>query len=318
MTNSSSSKIVEIIDGVKLTTSLEIAKYFNKPHYDIVVDIESLNIAISTLLTEPHFRKIPDQEETVYYVTKEGLLLLLLFGFSCRGLHYLSQVYLLCFDFAENPPDPSKIQVESLEDLLAEPPPQPPEYPKVEIVKGVAMTTSLEIAKFFDKRHDDVLKAIRNLQVSELFSHRNFAGTSYPDQQGKERPMYRLTKDGFIFLVMGFTGEKAAQIKEAYIAAFNQMEAELTRINLVCLKFFLLNAITESEQAEMRFSRTLQQHEKQLQKYRTMYEQIRRDTVEMVSKIYALSAKGFLQTDISAITGYREDLIILAMQLKTF
>ncbi len=78
------------------------------------------------------------------------------------------------------------------------------------------------------------------MQVSELFSHRNFAGTSYTDQQGKERPMYRLTKDGFIFLVMGFTGEKAAQIKEAYIAAFNQMEAELTRINLVILKFFLL------------------------------------------------------------------------------
>ncbi|MGK5722010.1 Rha family transcriptional regulator, partial [Proteus mirabilis] len=33
----------------------------------------------------------------------------------------------------------------------------------------------------------------------------------------------------FVFLVMGFTGKKAAQFKEAYIAAFNRMEAELTK-----------------------------------------------------------------------------------------
>ncbi|MGK5614918.1 Rha family transcriptional regulator, partial [Proteus mirabilis] len=34
-------------------------------------------------------------------------------------------------------------------------------------------------------------------------------------------------KDGFIFLVMGFTGKKAVQFKEAYIAEFNRMEAQL-------------------------------------------------------------------------------------------
>ncbi len=36
-----------------------------------------------------------------------------------------------------------------------------------------------------------------------------------------------ITKDGFMFLVMGFTGKKAARLKEAYIAKFNAMEAEL-------------------------------------------------------------------------------------------
>ena len=35
--------------------------------------------------------------------------------------------------------------------------------------------------------------------------------------------MYNVTKDGFMFLVMGFTGKQAAAIKEAYINAFNQM-----------------------------------------------------------------------------------------------
>lgn len=36
-----------------------------------------------------------------------------------------------------------------------------------------------------------------------------------------------MTKDGFMFLIMGFTGKKAAQIKEAYINAFNQMANQL-------------------------------------------------------------------------------------------
>ena len=33
-----------------------------------------------------------------------------------------------------------------------------------------------------------------------------------------------MTKDGFTFLVMGFTGKKAAKFKELYIRRFNEME----------------------------------------------------------------------------------------------
>ena len=40
-------------------------------------------------------------------------------------------------------------------------------------------------------------------------------------------PVYRLTRDGFTFLAMGFTGEKAQAFKWAYIDAFNRMEAKL-------------------------------------------------------------------------------------------
>ena len=32
-----------------------------------------------------------------------------------------------------------------------------------------------------------------------------------------------MTKDGCVFLVMGFTGKEAALFKEQYIAAFNEM-----------------------------------------------------------------------------------------------
>lgn len=40
-----------------------------------------------------------------------------------------------------------------------------------------------------------------------------------------------MTRDGFTFLAMGFTGPRAAVFKEAYIQAFNKMEAELKNRN---------------------------------------------------------------------------------------
>ena len=39
--------------------------------------------------------------------------------------------------------------------------------------------------------------------------------------------MYYMTRDGFTFLAMGFTGKVAARFKEAYIEAFNEMERRL-------------------------------------------------------------------------------------------
>ena len=38
--------------------------------------------------------------------------------------------------------------------------------------------------------------------------------------------MFDMTFDGMTFLVMGFTGPKAAAFKEAYITEFNRMRAE--------------------------------------------------------------------------------------------
>lgn len=104
-------------------------------------------------------------------------------------------------------------------------------HPDVTIENGRAVTTSVAIAEFFRKMHKDVLKKIDNLECSEKFSERNFAPTEYLDEQGKKRPMYQITKNGFVFLVMGFTGKKAAAFKEAYIAEFDRMEAELRQNN---------------------------------------------------------------------------------------
>ncbi|MBE6906149.1 MAG: transcriptional regulator [Ruminococcaceae bacterium] len=91
--------------------------------------------------------------------------------------------------------------------------------------KDTARANSLLVAQMFEKRHDDVLKRVRNLDCSEEFRLRNFAESSYKNEQGKKQPFYDMTRDGFVFLVMGFTGKKAAKFKEDYIRRFNQMES---------------------------------------------------------------------------------------------
>ena len=101
--------------------------------------------------------------------------------------------------------------------------------PSVSIHSGRPATTSREIATFFGKRHDDVIKSIRNLRPNcpEEFTARNFAASEYTDETGRTLPMFILYRDGFMLLVMGYTGKKALAMKLAYIEAFNRMEAEL-------------------------------------------------------------------------------------------
>lgn len=94
---------------------------------------------------------------------------------------------------------------------------------------GVPFTTSLAIARAFEKNHFDVLKAINNLECSQSFTDSNFAVSEYTDSTGRKLPMYRLTRDGFAFLAMGFTGKKAAAWKERFLEAFNAMESALIK-----------------------------------------------------------------------------------------
>lgn len=91
-------------------------------------------------------------------------------------------------------------------------------------------TTSLKVAEAFGKLHKDVLRKIESLGCSSEFSSAHFCAHVENQQVGTARrdmKYYEMTKDGFMFLVMGFTGEKAAQVKEAYISAFNWMAARL-------------------------------------------------------------------------------------------
>lgn len=103
------------------------------------------------------------------------------------------------------------------------------------VESGALMTTSLKVADAFGKRHDNLLRKIETLGCSTEFNALNFEAVEYLDLKGETRKAWNMTKDGFIFLVMGFTGTKAAAIKEAYIAEFNRMADELHRRELATL-----------------------------------------------------------------------------------
>lgn len=94
-------------------------------------------------------------------------------------------------------------------------------------------TNSLKVAEAFGKRHDNVLRNIKSLECSEEFRSLNFEESQteqkMPTGGTKLIPMWEMRKDGFMFIVMSFTGKKAAMIKEAYINAFNAMAEQLAK-----------------------------------------------------------------------------------------
>lgn len=94
------------------------------------------------------------------------------------------------------------------------------------------VTTSQQIAKFFKREHKNILRAIEKLECSAEFARLNYelCFENNELQNGKPNKFYRMTKDGMIFLVMGFTGKTAAGIKEKYILAFNAMYSAIQNI----------------------------------------------------------------------------------------
>lgn len=87
-----------------------------------------------------------------------------------------------------------------------------------------AVTTSLKVAESFGKKHRNVMQTIRNLTAEFSAVKKMFVESTYINSRGQEWPMYYMNRDGFTFLVMGFTGNKALEFKLKYIKAFNKME----------------------------------------------------------------------------------------------
>lgn len=101
--------------------------------------------------------------------------------------------------------------------------------PQLAVVNGHPTTTSRDVAEAFSKRHDNVMRDIRNrLPDMGAWGLLNFEESSYLNEQGKLQPCFRMTKDGFVFVVQKFSGAQATRMQIAYIERFNAMEAALT------------------------------------------------------------------------------------------
>ncbi|EBF6021008.1 Rha family transcriptional regulator [Campylobacter jejuni] len=100
---------------------------------------------------------------------------------------------------------------------------------ELEVANDQVTTTSLDIAAVFNKRHDNIIAKIETFP-KDSFTDLNFKASKYIDSTGRILPCYKITRDGFSLLVMGFTGEKAYKWKIEFIKAFNEMEKRLRNI----------------------------------------------------------------------------------------
>lgn len=106
--------------------------------------------------------------------------------------------------------------------------------PAITVCNGIATVLTTNISEVFEKNHRHVLRDVEDIiQRTPEDRRGNFIPVELerPSNLGKgivKYKAYALTKAGFTFLAMGFTGEKADKFKWAYIDEFDRMEKALS------------------------------------------------------------------------------------------
>ncbi|MCO6520556.1 MAG: Rha family transcriptional regulator [Snodgrassella sp.] len=143
----------------------------------------------------------------------------------------------------------------------------------VQINHSEPVTTSEFVAKAFGKKHCNVLARIEGIrtQVPDSFYKLNFKAL---EQEVKSNlgigtyktKIFELTKNGFMLLVMGFTGKEAMAVKIAYINAFDTMAERLHRLQMhhVAINHFISKEQADNIQlaVEQRSQRTGESYQK--------------------------------------------------------
>lgn len=100
-----------------------------------------------------------------------------------------------------------------------------------DIVRKETMT-SLEIAEVTGKRHDSVLRDIRNLLSQRVDAH-NFVETSYTDKANRQQKCFTLTKKGCLILASGYD----ALLREKIINRWEELENQVRKSEIVMPNF---------------------------------------------------------------------------------
>jgi len=83
---------------------------------------------------------------------------------------------------------------------------------------------SLDIAETFNKRHEEVVQAIQEVNCSKGFRRENYIPTiEWMGEDGKKHSGFAVTRDGFA-LLLGYLGDVPTHIVEAYLERFEQIE----------------------------------------------------------------------------------------------
>jgi Rha family phage regulatory protein len=99
-------------------------------------------------------------------------------------------------------------------------------------LEGQLVTDSRDVAEMVGRRHDQVVRDIRNI-IDQLGAHNSvesyFRESTYTNSQNKQQPCFLLTKKGCELYATRMTGEKGTQFAMKYIEQFNKMEQELNK-----------------------------------------------------------------------------------------
>ena len=223
--------LVVVENSQAVTTSLKVAEVFGKEHKDVLKALKSLEC--SELFRERNFAlseytyKNGNITKTVplYYITRDGVAMLA-FGFTGKRAAHFKEAYINAFNAMES--KLREIHEQSLIDNNSE------TFSLVEIVEGRAITTSLKVAKVFEKPHPEILRLISNLDCDYEFRKQNLEIqlTVYKTPTGKTRreTVRAMTFAGFSRLVAQMTGKKAAQMKDVYLQAFYDAEEKIQTV----------------------------------------------------------------------------------------
>lgn len=99
--------------------------------------------------------------------------------------------------------------------------------------------TTLEIAEMMEVKHWQILRKLDGTKkvkgIIQILSDNKivvadfFQESSYTDEQGKERPCYKVTKLGCDFLANKFNGEKGIVFTARYVKRFTDMEKAIKK-----------------------------------------------------------------------------------------
>jgi Rha family phage regulatory protein len=95
------------------------------------------------------------------------------------------------------------------------------------------MVSSREVASKFGREHRRVLQDVKDRVmpfVPKQFGLHHFVQSTYTNEQGKNQPEILMSKDGFMLLAMGFTGEEAMVWKVKFIDAFNRALGSISEL----------------------------------------------------------------------------------------
>lgn len=163
--------------------------------------------------------------------------------------------------------------------------------------------SSLQIAELTGKRHDSILRDIRNLLEQGVDAH-NFVETFYTDKSNRSKPCYQLSKTGCLILASGYN----AVLREKIINRWIELETANAKQYQVPTSFreALLLAAAQQEQIEEQQKLLLIQGEQIAEKDKAIAELHERTsyldqilnskitvTTTQIAQDYGMSAKKF-------------------------